>query len=1207
MTVESAFYIFEVANMIRVGILHSLTGTMSLSELPLVSAAKMAIHEINESGGVLGKKLVPVIVNGASDPLEFSRKALELRDDGITTIFGCWTSACRKSVLNVIEGSNIKLWYPVQYEGLEQSPNIYYTGSTLNQQIEPAIHWCLEHLGKKVFLLGSDYVFPRTSNRLIHAIVSEEGGMIVEEVYHSLGSKNFVDTITRIKELQPDVIFNTLNGESNLSFYKELHKHGMSADKFPVMAVSLGEVEASCIHLELCGHYTCWGYFQSIATTKNQAFVNAFQEFNDTAGVTSDPIATAYSQVHLWAKAVNTVGSLDKEKNHKALMKLNFNSPLGEFKLQKNNHVVRNAIVGKAGINGQFEIVWESKDTIEPLPWLGVEALKLPSANLIKDIMAELPHSIDISTKLSQEIEERKSAERLILSERNRSDSYLKTASVMMLVIDAEQHVVLANDSACKTLGYSEYEILGKNWFENFLPLEGIDDVKGAFNQIISGASEAVEYFENSVRTKSGEERLIAWHNAVIRDNNNKITHIISSGNDITDLKRSEQLAQQTTKVFKMIASTVPSEEIYDAICHMYEAMHPRMRSSILRLQGNHLFHCSAPSLPEEYSNAINGVEIGPYVGSCGTAAFTGKEVIVEDISTDPLWANFKQVALPHKLQACWSEPIRASDGKILGTFAMYFDHPTTPSNQEIDEIRAGSSLIAIAMEKENRETWLKKLSLVIHQAGESMMITDVNGNIEFVNPAFEKVTGYSSKEAVGQNARILNSGVQSSDYYKHMWDTILEGEVWQGKIIDKKKDGTFYPALLMISPIKNDFGDIINFVSVQQDMSDYEALEEQFNQAQKMEAIGTLVGGIAHDFNNTLAGITGNIYLLEQSTAQIPGAGQRLELINSLSMRAAGMISQLLTFARKGLKSMNPVKVSIFLKEILKLSMVSIPENIKVIQNIEDSNMHALADINLLQQVFLNLLNNARDAVSESKEPRISIKLSEFKVTDDFIGTHPEVQKTNFVCIEVEDNGTGIKADDLPHVFEPFFTTKDVGKGTGLGLAMSYGAIKSHEGIIDVESNVGKGTIFKVYLPLLDDNAIIIPSRVDEEVIDGKGETILLVDDEINLVESGRAVLESLGYKVVVAYDGSEAVDVYFIHKGEIDLVITDVVMPCMSGVDAANEIRKINPTAKILFATGYDRTNSFRKNDGLDSDYVLSKPFSAAQLSQKIREILD
>ncbi|ATX82632.1 urea transport system substrate-binding protein [Mariprofundus ferrinatatus] len=449
--------------MIRIGILHSLTGTMAISEAPLVQIIKMAIDEINETGGVLGEQVETVIADGASDPLEFSRKARELRQSGIPTIFGCWTSASRKAVKDVIEGSSTQLWYPIQYEGIEQSPNIYYTGSTLNQQIEPAVQWCIEHLGKSFFLVGSDYVFPRTANRLIRSIVLQAGGKIVEDIYHPLGDKKFSSTIDLIKQHKPDVVFNTLNGDSNLFFYKQLHQKGMDAEEFPVMAVSIGETEAESITEEINGHYTCWSYFQTVNTAENRAFIEKVQNNINRCAVTSDPMATAYAQLHLWGKAANAAGSIRREDIHRALKKLWIDSPLGQFQIIENNHTPKLALIGKANANGQFEIVWSSKDQIEPLPWLGMEKLQLPASRLIKEVMGELPRFIDLSSQLEHEVDKRKKAELAIQKERDIAQSYLNTASVMMVAINKDKEVILANKKTCEVLGYPEENILGKN------------------------------------------------------------------------------------------------------------------------------------------------------------------------------------------------------------------------------------------------------------------------------------------------------------------------------------------------------------------------------------------------------------------------------------------------------------------------------------------------------------------------------------------------------------------------------------------------------------------------------------------------------------------------------------------------------------------------------------------------------------------------
>jgi len=392
---------------VRIGILHSLTGTMSISEKPLVDAAQMAINEINQSGGVLGKQLKAEIVDGASDPTVFARQATALNEKNINTLFGCWTSASRKAVKKVVEGSGGQLWYPIQYEGLEQSPNIFYIGSTLNQQIEPAVNWCMKSLGRKFYLIASDYVFPRAANRLIRSLVHQKGGNIADEHYLSLGATNFDEVLANIRKHKPDVVFNTLNGDSNIAFYKQMADHGMLAKDWPVMAVSVSESEIASIVKEMHGHFFCWGYFQTVDTPENHVFVKAFKQYNGKKRVTSDPIATAYSQIHLWANTVNKTGSINPEDVRKNVFEQSLASPLGRLIVNRNHHVSRWARVGQASKSGQIKILWQSEQQIEPLPWLGLEKTNLSTIDLIREALAGFTQSIDFSYRLEKEIDER--------------------------------------------------------------------------------------------------------------------------------------------------------------------------------------------------------------------------------------------------------------------------------------------------------------------------------------------------------------------------------------------------------------------------------------------------------------------------------------------------------------------------------------------------------------------------------------------------------------------------------------------------------------------------------------------------------------------------------------------------------------------------------------------------------------------------------
>jgi len=676
---------------------------------------------------------------------------------------------------------------------------------------------------------------------------------------------------------------------------------------------------------------------------------------------------------------------------------------------------------------------------------------------------------------------------------------------------------------------------------------------------------------------------------------------------DVSLRKRVEYFARKSADILEMVATSYSPNEVYDAICRMHERMYPRMRSSILKLKDECLFHCSAPSLPEQYVKAVNGIRTGPCVGSCGTAAFLGKEVIVEDIATDPLWADYKDLALPHNLLACWSKPIIGSDGTVLGTFAMYFDQPATPDETELSEIGNATRLVAIVMEKELREAMLIKLSEAVNQAGESIVITDREGIIEYVNPAFSKLTGYGEKEAIGQTPGMLKSGEQGPGFYKDMWKTITNGEVWHGKITDKRKDGHFYPTNLTISPISDVSGNITHFVGLQSDLTELETLEHQFHQAQKMDAIGTLVGGIAHDFNNMLAGITANMYLIKQQTQEIEGVPQRIASVEQVTFRAADMIRQLLTFARKDMVSMKSIPLSPFIKETLKNLRTTLPENIDMHQDICTDTFQIRGDTTQLHQILMNLLNNARDALDDTDEPCIAIRLEPFYADSAFVKNHTAMNIGAYVHLSVEDNGCGIPEHQIENLFEPFFTTKEVGKGTGLGLAMVFGAIKTHHGFVEVDSIEGKGSIFHIYLPLLEQENIAAKPVQNRETVEGHGELILLADDDQVVCDTTAEVLESMGYRVLKAVDGLDAIEVFNAHRQEIVLALLDIIMPHCGGMQLAERIREINPDIPVIFLTGYDKEHVLVDDEQIPRSKALTKPVCFDALSQHIRQLLD
>lgn len=378
LVVTGAFFLWNCtkntsSNIVKVGLLHSLTGTMSISEVAVRDAELLAIKEINASGGVLGKKIKAIEENGASDPATFAEKARKLlKEDEVATIFGCWTSASRKAVKPVVEEHFGLLWYPVQYEGLEASPNIMYMGASPNQQVIPAIDYCAKNFGKKMYLIGNDYIFPRTANKIIKAQLAFLKGECCGENYVPMGSSDFTAVIEEIQTEKPDVIINTLNGNSNISFFKQLKDAGITSSVIPVISFSIAEEEINKIGAEnLKGNLVAWSYYEKTETPQNNKFVSSYKSEYGANRVTDDPIEAAYIAVHMWAQACEKAKSFVVEDVRVATKGLSFEAPEGTVTIDgSNQHLYKHVRIGKITDNGQIDEIWSTANPVKPDPYL---------------------------------------------------------------------------------------------------------------------------------------------------------------------------------------------------------------------------------------------------------------------------------------------------------------------------------------------------------------------------------------------------------------------------------------------------------------------------------------------------------------------------------------------------------------------------------------------------------------------------------------------------------------------------------------------------------------------------------------------------------------------------------------------------------------------------------------------------------------------
>ena len=416
---------------VKIGLLHSLTGVMAISELPLVDSEVWAIDEINSRGGVLGHKITYTLEDGASNPDTFAKKAEKLiTEQNIQVIFGGWNSHVRKSIKQVVERHNSLLWYPIQYEGLEQSDNIIYTGSTLNQQIIPLIEWCLEQNWQKYYLLGSDYIYPIVTNNLIKSILAHNNKDVIQEKYVPLDNTEFSEIVIDLKQNKPEILINTLNGESNVHFFNQLLEGGIRSHDFSLISTSIAEHECKQWGVPITDHYLCWSYFQSLDTPENKALIHRFKKRYGKDRVLSDPIVTAYLQIFMWSQLVESAGSFDVDAIKKISTEQSFKTASGETWIRSNNHVTKKMYIGKSNDKGLFDIIRETDDCLEPLPWLGIEKLDLDSSYLIKEILSKYPDMVNLTNKLEDKINER--TQKL----KNTLDSTIKTLANLVEIKD---------------------------------------------------------------------------------------------------------------------------------------------------------------------------------------------------------------------------------------------------------------------------------------------------------------------------------------------------------------------------------------------------------------------------------------------------------------------------------------------------------------------------------------------------------------------------------------------------------------------------------------------------------------------------------------------------------------------------------------------------------------------------------------------------
>ncbi len=726
---------------------------------------------------------------------------------------------------------------------------------------------------------------------------------------------------------------------------------------------------------------------------------------------------------------------------------------------------------------------------------------------------------------------------------------------------DVEGKYIGCNEAFAALVGLPKEDVVGRSVFE-VVPKDLADLWREKDLELFDGPH--VQVFECTLARPDGTERSLVFHKAPIFDADGALAGLIGVVMDITDRLRAEEALRQSEEWYRALV-----ENSFDGIFIQ--------RGPKIIFANSHLYDMLGYSQGELEGLdhwVIYHPEYQEITRERAVARMRGEDIVPQ-----------YEVKLQRRDGSTFDGEISARAVKVKGEPGVQVWVRDVSKRKRTEEAQ-------------------RRLATAVEQSAEAIVVSDTTGNIQWVNPAFERITGYTREEVIGQNSSILKSGEHDEIFYRNLWETIKRGQVWKGRFINKRKDGSLYHEDSTISPVLDSRGKIINFVAVKRDITEQLALSRQLLQAQKMEAIGTLAGGIAHDFNNLLQVMLGYSELLLADKRKDDSEYGDLSKILQSARSGAELVQRLLTFSRKVEPKPIPLNLNRQIRQVKKLLGRTIPKMIDIQMDLSDDLTEISVDPTQMEQVLMNLAVNARDAMPDGG--KLTFGTKNVTLDEEYCGIHSEAKPGKYVLLTVSDTGHGMYKETIDHIFEPFYTTKELGRGTGLGLAMVYGIVKQHGGYITCYSEVEHGTTFNVYFPALESE--VEPDIENTSVMPAFGtETILLVDDEELVRDLGARILGKAGYQVLTATNGKEALDLFEKERGQLSLVILDLIMPVMGGKECLKELLKIDPQAKVLIASGFSADASTKESVGMGVRGFVSKPFRMKELLRQVRKVLD